>query len=335
MPAALLAFAPPFLPGLFPPPTLRRLQELVRVDADLAVMDFHDPAMADPLADTEFLITGWGCPPIDEDVLHKAPKLRAVLHTAGSVRGIVTDACWARGLAVSSAASANALPVAEYTLAAVLFAGKDVFGLRERYRTDGSHPRFVDFAGDAGLGNHGRGVGIIGASRVGRRVLELLRPFDFRILLSDPYTTAAEAQGLGAELVPLDTLLRDSDIVSVHAPLIPETRGMLDRRRLALIRDGATLINTARGALIDPEALTEELTSGRLRAVLDVSEPEPLPADSPLHQLPNVFLTPHVSGSAGNELERLGRTAVEEVARLTAGLPLAHPVSRSDLARIA
>ena len=95
------------------------------------------------------------------------------------------------------------------------------------------------------------------------------------------------------------------------------------------------MINTARGALIDPIALTEELVSGRLNAVLDVTEPEPLPPDSPLHRLPNVLLTPHIAGSLGNELERLGAAVVEEVERLVAGLPLRHQVSRADLERVA
>jgi phosphoglycerate dehydrogenase-like enzyme len=95
------------------------------------------------------------------------------------------------------------------------------------------------------------------------------------------------------------------------------------------------LINTARGALVDDEALTEELVSGRLRAVLDVTEPEPLPADSPLYRLPNVFLTPHIAGSLGNELQRLGTIVVEEMERLAAGLPPLHEVRHADLARVA
>jgi phosphoglycerate dehydrogenase-like enzyme len=125
--------------------------------------------------------------------------------------------------------------------------------------------------------------------------------------------------------------MRTNDIVSLHAPDIPETYRMLDRRRLSLMPDGAVLVNTSRGALVDPDALTDELVSGRIGAVLDVTEPEPLPADSPLYRLPNVFLTPHIAGSLGNELERLGRTVVDELALLGAGAPLAHAVRQADL----
>jgi phosphoglycerate dehydrogenase-like enzyme len=110
---------------------------------------------------------------------------------------------------------------------------------------------------------------------------------------------------------------------------------MLDRDRLALVRDGGVLINTARGALVDHDALADELVSGRLSAVLDVTDPEPLPAGSSLYQLPNVFLTPHIAGSLGNELERLGRIVVEELERLVAGAPPVHEVLRADLARVA
>ncbi|MEU3617955.1 hydroxyacid dehydrogenase [Streptomyces sp. NPDC006872] len=331
MPTAVFALAPQFLSALFPPQVLNHLREVVRVNPELTVSSFTDPATADALAGAEILITGWGCPPLDETALAASPKLKTVLHTAGSIRGLVTDACWERGVQVSSAAEPNALPVAEYTLAAILFTGKDAFGLRERYRTEPI--RGVMALPE--LGNNGRRVGVIGASRIGRRLLDLLRPFDLAVTLYDPYVTAAEASELGATLLPLDELLRDSDVVTMHAPDLPSTYRMLDRRRLALIPDGGVLINTARGTLVDPEALTEELVSGRLRAVLDVTEPEPLPTDSPLHQLPNVFLTPHISGSGGNELRRLGQGVVDEAVRITKGLPLAHPVRRTDLDRIA
>lgn len=331
-PTALFAMNPVHLAEFFPRPLLDRLGRLVRIDEGLIAQDFTSPAVVEALAGTEILITGWGCPPLDAGLLAAAPRLRAVLHTGGSVRSYVTDACWERGLAVSSAVRANALPVAEYTLAMILLAGKDAFTLHQRYRAEHVYPPVGDLAT---LGNNGRRVGVIGASRVGRRVLELLRPYDLRVTLHDPYVDAAEAAALGARLLPLDELLRTSDVVSLHAPEIPATHRMLNRERLALIPDGSVLINTSRGSLIDPVALTEELVSGRIAAVLDVTEPEPLPADSPLHRLPNVFLTPHIAGSVGNELARLGQTVVEEAERLVDGRQLVHEVRHADLAHVA
>ncbi|MFH8468303.1 hydroxyacid dehydrogenase [Streptomyces sp. NPDC017991] len=328
LPAAVFAMNPAHLPELLPPHLMSRLGELVRIDPAFVVRDFTDPAARAALAEAEILITGWGCPHIGAEALAAAPRLHTVLHAAGSVRNLIGEDAWRRGLTVSSAVQANALPVAEYTLAAILLAGKDAFGLRERFRAERVYPASTDYAD---IGNLGRRVGVIGASRVGRRLLELLRPFEFSVMLHDPYVDDAEAAALGAVPMSLEELLRASDIVSLHAPDIPQTYRMLDRDRLALIRDGGVLINTSRGALVDPEALTDELVGGRLSAVLDVTEPEPLPTGSPLYRLPNVFLTPHIAGSLGNELERLGRTVVEELVRLGAGLQLAHPVHRADL----
>ncbi|WP_449353377.1 hydroxyacid dehydrogenase [Streptomyces shaanxiensis] len=331
-PRAVFALDPVHIPLLFPPPLMTRLTEAARLDPALVVQDFTDPAAADALAEADVLITGWGCPHLDTGVLTAAPRLRTVLHAAGSVRSLVGDALWHRGIAVSSAVTGNALPVAEYTLAMILLCGKDALEHRERFRVSHAYPGPAE---TADTGNVGRRIGVIGASRVGRRLLELLRPFDFTVLLHDPYVSSAEAGALGAELLSLEDLLRHSDIVSLHAPDIPETYRMLDSARLGLIRDGGVLINTSRGALVDPDALTDELVSGRLRAVLDVTEPEPLPAGSPLYRLPNVFLTPHIAGSLGNELERLGRIVVEELERVGAGVGLVHEVRWADMGRVA
>jgi phosphoglycerate dehydrogenase-like enzyme len=331
-PAALFAMRARHLPEVFPPEVMRRLRELVDIDPGLVAERFTDPRVGGALATAEILITGWGCPPVDEQVLAAAPRLRAVVHAAGTVKSHVTQACWDRGLVVSSAAAANGVPVAEYTLASILFAGKGIFAMRERYRTDRA---FAISAVVPGVGNFHRPVGIIGASRIGRRVIDLLHHFDLDVYLADPYVDPALAAELGVRLVSLENLLRVCDIVSVHAPSTPRTRGMLGPAELALMRDGAVLINTARGDLVDAAALVAELKAGRLSAVLDVTDPEPLPPESPLFDLPNVFLTPHVAGSHGNEVQRLGGSAVEEVARLVAGRPLAHPVHRHALAHSA
>ncbi|MER7098599.1 hydroxyacid dehydrogenase [Streptomyces humidus] len=332
LPRAVFAMDPVHLPLLFPEPLMARLRRTAEIETEVVVRDFSDPTAATALAVTEVLITGWGCPHLDEGATTSMPRLRAVLHAAGSVRSLIGEALWERGVAVSSAVTGNAVPVAEYTLAMILLAGKDVLTHRERFRLSHAQPTPAE---TATMGNFGRRVGVIGASRVGRRLLELLRPHDFDVLLHDPYVDAAEAAELGARAVSLSDLLLHSDIVTLHAPDIRETRHMLDGDRLALIRDGGILINTSRGALVDQAALTGELVSGRLHAVLDVTDPEPLPADSPLYRLPNVFLTPHIAGSLGNELERLGRIVVEELERLAEGLPLVHEVRRGDLTRLA
>ncbi|MCH5670264.1 hydroxyacid dehydrogenase [Streptomyces gilvus] len=329
-PQALFAMTAENVPRVFPPEVLARLHESVDIDPGPVAEDFADPEVRKVLARTEILVTGWGCPVLDAAALDAAPGLRAVLHSAGSVKGFVTPEVWRRGIAVSTAAAANAIPVAEYTLAAILLAGKDAFTARDRLRAGRAFPgwEFVP-----GIGNHGRRVGVVGASRIGRRLLDLLRPFDLRACLADPYVDATRAAALGVPLLELDDLLRTSDIVTLHAPETAETRHMIGRRELALMPDGAVLINTARGGLVDHDALIAELRSGRLSAVLDVTDPEPLPADSPLHELPNAFVTPHLAGSQGNEVARLGRAVAEEAARFVAGEELAYAVDPGALER--
>lgn len=320
------------VPQIFPPDVLARLRELVEIDPALVAENFTDPRVREALAGTEILITGWGCPPLDEATLDAAPKLRAVLHAAGSVKSFTTPAVWQRGLVVSSAAGANALPVAEYTLAMILLAGKDLFAYRDRLRAERVFP-YGEIV--PGIGNFGRRVGVVGASRIGRRLIELLRPFDLRVSLADPYVDEGGAAALGVPLLPLDELLSGSDIVTVHAPQTAETRHMIGRRELALMPAGAVLINTSRGALVDHDALADELRGGRISAILDVTDPEPLPADSLLYELPNAFITPHLAGSQGNEVARLGLTVVEEAERLLAGKELAFRVDGEGLERAA
>ncbi|MEU4294183.1 hydroxyacid dehydrogenase [Kribbella sp. NPDC026596] len=289
-----------------------------------------DPAIRAALPEVDVLVTGWGCPRIGPEVLDAAPKLQAILHAAGSVKAIVDPIAFDRGIQVSSAATANALPVAEFTVAAIVLAGKRAFRLAAQYRLE---RRKADPHGMPG--SYGSTVGLLGASRIAKMVAERLRGFDLQVLMSDPYMTTAEAAELGAELVDNDTLFRRSEILSVHAPLIPETVGLVDARLLGLLKDGAVLINTARGKIIDADALLRECVSGRIDAVLDVTDPEPLPPDSPLLDLPNVFVTPHVAGAVGNEIARLGELAVGELERIVAGQPLRHAISPTELGRLA
>lgn len=333
LPTAVLAFARFVAPDMLQPSHLERLRSLCHLPDPEPLGRFDEPRADTLLADAEILLSGWGCPSLDAALLQRAPRLRAVFHAAGTLKPLVTDACWERGLVFSSAAAANALPVAEYSMAAILFANKRIFQLRDRYR---ELRQFRLWSQEApGLGNYRKRVGIVGASHIGRRVIELLHPFDLELWVSDPYLSAKAAAELGARPAELDELLASCDLVSLHAPLLPETRGLLDTRRLALLRDGAVLVNTARGALIDSAALERELVSGRISAVIDTTEPELLPADSPLYELPNVFLTPHVAGAQGDETQRLVELALDEIALYVSGAPLRHAVTREDLARIA
>jgi len=319
------AMRPGLAERLFGATELGRIRAVASLDENLGIGDFTSAAPG-LLAEVDALITGWGCPEIGPAELDAMPRLRAIFHAGGTVRTHLGPDVWSRLILVTSAADANALPVAEYTLAAILQAGKGVPGLASAYA---ANPCFSP-DNDRDIGNYGRTVGIIGASRIGRRVIELLAPFDFTVLLYDPYVSGADPVLACARQVDLDALLRQSSIVSIHAPLLPATAGMVGRRELALMRPGSVLINTARGALVDHEALVDAVRGNGLRAVLDVTTPEPLPAGHPLRALPGVILTPHVAGSLGNELRRLGDSAVRELELLAAGRPPRFPVTRES-----
>jgi phosphoglycerate dehydrogenase-like enzyme len=285
------------------------------------------------LADVDLLITGWGCPRLDAEVLRAAPRLRAVVHTAGSVRGHVTEACWDRGVEVSSAAAANALPVAEYTLGMILLTGKRVLERARDYRMSRARGNWLRTP--RAVGNYRRTVGILSASLIGRRVVELLRPHDVEVLLHDPYVTDAQAAELGVERVELPELFARCDTVSVHTPLLPTTRGLVSRALIDAMQADAVLINTSRGAVVDQEALTDAVLAGRIRAVLDVTDPEVLPAGHPLWDCENALITPHLAGSEGNEWRRLADLALAETTRWASGAGFLHPVRRERLAFLA
>ncbi|MFD3947134.1 hydroxyacid dehydrogenase [Streptomyces sp. NPDC058579] len=324
-----------FLDDVFPPAVRARLEEIANIQPPYLLQEFTSPRAVAALAECEVLLTGWGCPRIDATVLDRAPRLEAVIHSAGTVKTFLDRAAYERGITVSSAAAANAVPVAEFTLAAIILGAKRAFPLAHLYRHRRSHRTASDLHRFRWLGTHGITVGVVGASRIGRRVIQLLRSIDAEILLYDPYVDAAEAERLGTTLTDLDTLVATSDVVTLHAPATDATRHLLDARRLDLMRPGTLLVNTARGPLVDTEALTAHVAEGRIDVVLDVTDPEPLPVDHPLWELPNAFLTPHLAGAQGNEVGSLGALAVDELARYARGVPLNHPVLLEDLERIA
>jgi phosphoglycerate dehydrogenase-like enzyme len=283
------------------------------------------------LAAADVLLGHWGCVVVDQALLDRAPRLGMLAYAAGTLRDTVTPAAFARGLRITSGAAANAVPVAEYTVAAILWANKGAFVERERLRgaevppLPRRHP----------VGNWGKRIGLVGASHVGRAVVGLLRPFRCSVAIADPYLSAEDAAALGVARLDLDELLAISDVVSLHAPALPSTERMIGAAQLARMMDGATLINTARGALVDHDALVPEVRSGRLTAVLDVTDPEPLPLDHPLLHLPACVVTPHLAGSQGSELSRQAELVIEEIRRFAASEPALHPVAAADMDRVA
>jgi phosphoglycerate dehydrogenase-like enzyme len=308
----------------------RAISELVEVIAPLqtAASVREDPAV---LADVDLVFSGWGMARLDEPFLAAAPQLKAVFYGSGSIRGFATDAAWDRGLVISSAWAANAVPVSEYTLSQILFSLKRGWHFAMTIKRDGpwTHRAAVPGAFEST-------VGIISLGMIGRLVVERLRPFDVNVIAYDPYVSAADADELGVELCSLEDVFRRSDVVSLHTPKLPETLGMITGEHFEAMREGATFINTARGAIVREDELIAVLARRPdLYAILDVTDPEPPVGGSPLYSMPNVILTPHIAGSMLTECRRMGQYMIEECRRYLAGQPLRWRIDRERAKQLA
>jgi phosphoglycerate dehydrogenase-like enzyme len=334
-PALLIAHHPSL--DLLDQDALDRIGDVAVILDREPVGDWDDPRSGDLLARAEVILGHWGCPPLDASVIDRAPKLGLFAYAAGTVKQTISPDVFDRAIRVTSGADANAEPVAEFTLATILYANKDVIWQRDVRRVP-RDPSLREFRrpNTVAVGNYDKTIGIVGASLIGRRVIELLGAFPhLGVALYDPFVNATEATALGVRKMELDELCASVDILSIHAPDLPSTRHMIGAPQLAALRTGATVINTARGALLDHEALLDEVSSGRLSAVLDVTDPEPLPDDHPLWALPNVFITPHLAGSLGTELRRMIDHAIDEIERWRTGRPARNAVTEDMLPRLA
>ncbi|CAM5403097.1 glycerate dehydrogenase [Streptomyces spiroverticillatus] len=329
-PTALLVMEEARRDDVYPPEVLAGLDRLV---------DWQGPPLTrqrldeDPsvLREVDVLLTGWGAPVLDAALLGQAPRLRAVLVAAGSVRHITTPAFWERGIPIVSAAAANAVPVAEFTLAHVLLGLKQVHRVARDVAGSRRFPHNV-----AVPGAYRSRVGLLGLGHIGRLVAAHLGRFDVDVFATDPLASPESARQAGVTLLGVEELFATCHVVSLHAPLLPETRGTVGARLLNSLMPGATLINTARGALVDEDAAAQVLRARPdLTAVLDVTHPEPPAHDSPLFDLPNVVLTPHLGGAMGAERTRLGLLVLDELRRFTQGLPLQHAVDPTRAASLA
>ena len=282
------------------------------------------------LRGAEIVMSTWGMPKMTEDILDAAPDLQIIIYGASSVKGFVTDAVYDRGITVTTAAAANGRSVAEFTMAVITLSLKNVWAhmdsIREQGRAGWKRP---DWGKAREL--YQATIGVISASSIGRELLRLLRSHECNVLVYDPHLTPEEAVELGASKTDLDDLVTRSDVVSLHAPNLPELRHMIGAHQFKLMKDGAVFVNTARGALVDEDALVAELRTGRIMACLDVTHPEPPDESSLLYSLPNCILTPHLAGAHAMDCRSMGALCVEELERYLAGKPPLHPVTRARL----
>lgn len=278
----------------------------------------------DALQDLEVIFSTWGMPVLEEHQLEQLPKLKAVFYGAGSVQGFARPLL-RRGITLMSAWGANAVPVAEFTVAQIVLAAKGYY----RNIRDSKNPA-VRRNGKPfqGRGNYGEAVALLGAGMIGKKVIELLRNFHLQVLVYDPFLSEEGAVALGVEKVSLEAAFEKGYIVSNHIADLPATRGMLNGKLFERMRENAVFINTARGATVIEEDLAAVLSQRPdLTALLDVTWPEPPDEDSPFYTLDNVYLTSHIAGSLGDEVVRMADYCTEEFIRWQKGEPLRYAVT--------
>ena len=322
---------------VFKDETYQRMLEQFDVKVNETGSNYTAEQIAAEIKGIDGLVTGWGVPHLDDVVFESADKLKIITHSAGSVKGFLKGVAEKyivpREICVFSANGAIAYNVAEATIGLLIMACRQFMDhalvIREKGKwKDSSVP-------GNGIYLTGSTVGILSASKVGREVIALLKPFKVEILVHDPYLSDWDAGRMGVEKVALDDLFARSDFVSLHAPSIPETNKMVGAKQLKLLHDNAVLVNTSRGSVIDHDALLAELQTGRIMAALDVTTPEPLPQDSPLRKLTNLIITPHVSGAGNYGYFMIGTTTLNALEDFFAGKPVQGAVDFSRFAALA
>jgi phosphoglycerate dehydrogenase-like enzyme len=308
----------------------QRIERLVEITAppqtSLTIME--TPSV---LNEVELIFTGWGCPILDDELLSHTPNLKAVFYGAGSIRYLVTEDFWQRGIQITTAYRANDIPVAEFTLAQIILSLKRYW---QHVQSVKEKKEWWEHLPVAGI--YGSTVGLISLGMIGSLVAEKLKMFDVKVIAFDPFITVEKARHLGVALKTLKEVFQQADVVSLHTPWLPETEGMITGAHFSVMKEGATFINTARGAIIREDELAAVLQQRPdLYALLDVTWPEPPEPGSILLSLPNVIISPHIAGSMDRECQRNGQYVVDELKRYLSGEALLYKVTRGSISIMA
>ena len=318
---------------------IQRVYSKKTLDTLNNLFDFYDGIFtkndAGKLSDIDCLFSTWGMPEFTEDEIKTFfPNLKIVFYAAGSVQYFARPFL-NLGIKVISGWLANAVPVIEYSVAQIILANKGFYSSmrmcdsRENYLKALEHSRKFP-------GNYGKNVGLISLGAIGAGVARRLMDYNLNVLAYDPFVSKERSEELGVTLVSLEELFEKCQVISNHAPNLPTTQKMMDIRHFSKMQDNATFINTGRGAQVVEEDLIETLkTHPHICAVLDVTYPEPPVDGSELFTLPNVFLTPHIAGSIGDECMRMSEYIAEDAKAFVNGYNLKYEVSLKMLETMA
>ncbi len=288
----------------------------------------------DGFADTEYIFSTWGIPVFtEEEIKQYFPKLRAVFYAAGSVQHFARPFLNC-GVKVFSAWAANAVPVAEYTVAQIILANKGFF--KASFISNGEDYAKMAKQFKSYCGNYYAKVGIIGAGMIGKLVIKMLKTYNLEILVFDPFLSEDEADKLGIKKTSLENLFKECNVVSNHLADNEQTKRMLNGELFSKLPPYATFLNTGRGAQVVEEDLIQVLKSRKdIVAVLDVTLPEPPFENSELYSLDNCILTPHIAGSSGNEVHRMAEYMLNEFEAYINDRPLRYEVTEKMLQTMA
>ena len=262
-------------------------------------------------ADTEYIFSTWGMPWFSEEEVKECfPSLKCIFYAAGTVQHFARSFL-NNGVKVFSAWAANAVPVAEYTVAQIILANKGFYRSSKMKNKEGYSEAKKIFS--QYIGNYNAKIGIIGAGMIGKLVIKMLKAYKFDILVFDPFLPDEAAEELGVEKCSLERIFSVCSVVSNHLANNEQTKGMLGGKLFESMPQNATFLNTGRGAQVVEAELCEVLRKRPdIVAVLDVTEPEPPEDKHPFYTLENCILTPHIAGSAGNEVHRMAEYMLEE-----------------------
>ena len=314
----------------FMPQNIRtRLEAIGNVTYNSEPARLSGEKLGDNLADIDICVTGWGCPKFTGEVLRKAEKLKLIAHAGGSVANHIGEEVFERGVRVVTGNDIFAVCVAEGTLAYILA------GLRRLVLYANNVQKYMwasdDWYNESLLGQP---VGLVGFGAIARHLVSMLRPFGCEISAYDPFVEDEVFSEYGVKKASLNEIAEKSKVISIHASKTEGSRHIIGREFLGSMRDGSLLVNTARGAVIDEEALADEAVTGRINMVLDVLEREPLPNESRLRNLANVTLIPHMGGPTIDKREYVSKCVIDDIERFLRGEKLIYEVERTYALRM-
>ncbi|MGM9972553.1 MAG: hydroxyacid dehydrogenase [Clostridiaceae bacterium] len=295
----------------FPEKVLKHLETLGEVEHNTLGRQYTEEEFKEALKDKEICITGWGTPPLTSAVLEKAYKLKALLHTGGSVANVATKELYEKKVRVLSGNQLYAESVAEGVIAYMLCSLRELIFYNGEVKSGGW--RAGDFKNEGLLD---QSVGLVGFGAVTRSLIKLLKPFRCKIKVFSNSATQEALEEYGVEKAELKEIFSECKLISLHSPYRKDTHHMINKEMLDLINPGSILINTARGGIVDEEALIEALERKTFKAVLDVYEQEPLPEGSKLRSLDNVITIPHMAGPTVDRRAKVTEALLESIGYL-------------------